>query len=184
MKFLKKLYSFISNGLSGKNTEKPDKEIVFSETKPEKENKTTSARMTESQEITEPLLTISQAAKSNGVTRQAIYFAIKMKRLNAKRENDTWLISESELKDYNTHKYSRTKSRKEGVLIFDKSKGFYSIGEAAKFLGKNTNHIYYLVRMGKLKTHRQGNAIVIQDTELHKYAEFYSEKNKNVLNTG
>jgi excisionase family DNA binding protein len=131
---------------------------------------------TESKEFTEPLLTMSQAARKNGITRQAIFFAIKMKRLDAKKENGTWLISESALKEYSEKKYCRSKSRKEGELIFDKQKGFYSITEAAKILNKNVNHIYYLVRMGKLKTHRQGSAIVIEDKELHNYVEFIGQK--------
>lgn len=129
---------------------------------------------------TERLLTVSQAAKNHGVTRQAIFFAIKMKRLNASKENDTWLICESALKEYFDNKYCRSKSRKQGELIFDKNKGFYSITEAADFLGKNTNHIYYLVRMGKLKSHRQGTAIVIQDVELYKYAELIGKKTDNL----
>lgn len=129
---------------------------------------------------TERLLTVSQAAKNQGVTRQAIFFAIKMKRLNASKENDTWLISESDLKEYFDNKYCRSKSRKQGELIFDKNKGFYSITETAEFLGKNTNHIYYLVRMGKLKSHRQGTAIVIQDIELYKYAELIGKKPENI----
>lgn len=137
-------------------------------------------KIMDSTEITERLLTVSQAAKTHGVTRQAIFFAIKMKRLNAKKENETWLIAESDLKDYVENKYCRSKSTKEGELIFDKSKGFYSIVEAANFLGKNTNHIYYLVRMGKLKSHRQGSAIVIQDVELHHYAESLNKKNATV----
>jgi excisionase family DNA binding protein len=140
-------------------------------------------KLTESKEYTEPMLTMGQAAKINGVTRQAIFFAIKMKRLNAKRENDTWLISESDLKEYNDKKYCRSKSRNDGELIFDKSKGFFSIGEAAKMLNRNTNHIYYLVRMGRLRTHRQGTAIVIKDTELYNHIEFLRNKKKN-LKTG
>ncbi|MFI0477791.1 MAG: helix-turn-helix domain-containing protein [Candidatus Rhabdochlamydia sp.] len=135
-------------------------------------------------QIIVPLLTISQAAKKHGVTRQAIFFAIKMKRLNATKENDTWLLSEKDLKEYSKNKYCRSNSRKEGELIFDKSKGYYSITEAAKFLGKNTNHIYYLVRMGTLKSHRQGASIVIQDVELHKYAEFINQKSEKILKLG
>ncbi len=139
-------------------------------------NDTPLSKINQHKEITERMLTISQCAKKHSVTRQAIFFAIKMQRLNASNETGTWLVSESDLKDYIENRYSRAKSRKEGDLIFDKSKGFYSISEAAKFLGKNTNHMYYLVRMGHLSAHRQGAAIVIQEDELYKYAEFISKK--------
>ncbi len=129
-----------------------------------------------SEEPPEPLFTMAQAAKKNGVTRQAIFFAIKMKRLNARRENNTWLVSGKDLKDYVENKYSRQASKKQGQLVFDKSKGFYSIGEAAKFLNKSTNQVYYLVRMGKIKTHRQGGAIVIHKEELYKICENLNKK--------
>lgn len=170
MKLFSYLKSLVSNDLKNKTKEE---EVVHDS----KEKTAPSvAKMIQSKEITEPMLTISQAAKKNGITRQAIFFAIKMKRLTAKRINDTWLVSESDLKEYAESKYSRSKSRNEGDLIFDKSKGFYSISEAAKYLGKNTNHIYYLVRMGKLQSHRQGTAIVIKDTELYKYSDFINKK--------
>lgn len=141
-------------------------------------------KLNTSMECTEPLLTISQAAKKNGVTRQAIFFAIKMKRLNAKKENDSWLIAEKDLDEYTKTRYTRSKSRKHGELIFDKSKGFFSIAEASKFLNKNTNHIYYLVRMGTLKSHRQGSAIVIQDLEIYKYADMMSKKIEKKVDAG
>lgn len=176
MGLFKQLFSLVVNGL-GKSTEKekvtPDHKVNTSNSPP--------AQLSTSTESTEPMLTISQAAKKNDVTRQAIYFAIKMKRLKAKKENDTWMICECDLREYQESRYCRSKSRKEGELIFDKSKGFYSIAEAAKYLNRNTNHVYYLVRMGRLKTHRQGAAIVIQDTELHKYADFVSKKSSNTL---
>jgi hypothetical protein len=161
-----------------------DKEELIDASNCKEISNKSSAKMTSSKEITEPLLTISQAARKNGVTRQAIFFAIRMNRLNAHRENDTWLITEKDLKEYVDNKYDRSRSRKKGKLIFDKSKGFYSISEAAKFLGKNNNHIYYLVRMGRLKTHRQGNAIVIQDLDLYMHAQFYQKRKNNNLKTG
>lgn len=185
MKLFTHFLSLFSKGLRDNPKEKTkndlDKKFDFQDNQPKDFSSISPPQMTNSQESTEPLLTISQAAKANGVTRQAIYFAIKMKRLNAKQENEIWLISERDLKEYSKTKYTRSKSRKNGELIFDKSKGFYSIYEAAKFLNKNTNHIYYLVRVGKLKTHRQGTAIVIKDTELYKYAEYLKHRSQRDL---
>lgn len=158
-------------------TEKCSKVVQIQEVPEQKEEVAEQlvSKIAKNKEKTERLLTISQAAKDHGVTRQAIFFAIKMKRLNASKENDTWLITESDLKEYFENKYSRSKSRVDGELIFDKSKGFYSISEAADFLGKNTNHIYYLVRMGKIQTHRKGTSIVIQDFDLYKYAQSHDK---------
>lgn len=178
-----KIFNYIKSLFGGTVHKEIQQEVSINECK-ETPQEVPIAKMTESKEITEPLLTVSQAAKKNGVTRQAIFFAIKMKRLNAKKENDTWLIADTDLKQYSESKYCRSKSRKEGELVFDKSKGFYSIAEAAKLLGKNTNHIYYLVRMGTLKSHRQGSAIVIQDIELHQYAELVNKKSEQKMCVG
>ena len=142
----------------------------------EKEILEDNQKIYEIREFTERFLTVSQAAKKNNLTRQAIFFAIKTNRLNAKKENGIWLITEKDLNEYFNQKYSRSKSKREDELIFDKSKGFYSISEAADFLGKKTNHIYYLVRMGKLKSHRRGAAIVIIETDLQSYSEFHTKK--------
>lgn len=177
-----KIFKFIRSLFSEDSSSKEEEKIPILECKEKIGEEPFKSDGTE--EVTERLLTVSQSAKKHGVTRQAIFFAIKMKRLNAKKENNTWLISESDLKDYIDHRYSRSKSRKEGQLIFDKSKGYYSITEVAKMLGKNTNHIYYLVRVGKLNSHRQGNAIVIQDIELHRYMNFIQGNTKKNMITG
>lgn len=177
MKLFKYLKSLISNNIT-----EDIKPQCLPELSKEMAKEPVLPKMTESKEITEPLLTVSQAAKKHGVTRQAIFFAIKMQRLTAKKENDTWLIGESDLKDYFENKYCRSKSRKDDELIFDKSKGYYSISEAAKFLNKNTNHVYYLVRIGTLKSYRQGTAIVIQDIDLYKHSEFIAKKCDKNLN--
>jgi excisionase family DNA binding protein len=179
MKLLNYIKSFINNSLR-----KGSPEALPPDECKENVNPSTPPTMNQSKEFTEPLLTVSQAAKKHGVTRQAIFFAIKMKRLNARKENETWLIAASDLKDYYESKYSRARSIKEGKLIFDKDQGFYSISEAADILGKNMNHVYYLVRMGKLKTHRQGTAIVIQDTELQNYLDFIGKKSDKNMSIG
>jgi len=120
----------------------------------------------------EPMLTVSQAANKKGVTRQAIFFAIRMKRLNATKDKSAqWRIYEKDLEEYCQKKYCRSKTIKHGELVFDKKKGFYSILEVSKILGKPTQHVYYLVRLGRLKSHRQGGSIVIQDKDLYAYRE-------------
>ena len=174
-----KILSYLRSLFGGRNDDKPSSIHCK-----ENENQPIIPLLTNSEEETVPLLTVSQAAKKNGVTRQAIFFAIKMKRLNAKKDNGTWLIAEKDLEEYIKTRYSRSKSRKQGELIFDKSKGFFSISEAAKFLNKNTNQIYYLVRMGILKSHRQGAAIVIQDNEIYKYADNMNIKTHQNIDVG
>jgi excisionase family DNA binding protein len=55
-------------------------------------------------------VTLSEAAKINNVTRQAIYVAIKQKKLRAYKNPTRWIIDLDDLDDYRKMKYSRTKS--------------------------------------------------------------------------
>ena len=82
----------------------------------EKEILEDNQKIYEIREFTERFLTVSQAAKKNNLTRQAIFFAIKTNRLNAKKENGIWLITEKDLNEYFNQKYSRSKSKRETNL--------------------------------------------------------------------
>jgi len=116
-------------------------------------------------------LSISEAAKLNKVTRQAIYVAIKLNKLKAKKETTRWTIHMDDLEDYRRTKYSRTKSTFNGELLFDPSKGYYSVNQAAKMLSVPAQKIYYATRKGALKAHRKGAAWVISIADLKEYAE-------------
>ena len=56
------------------------------------------------------VVSITEAAKINNVTRQAIYVAIKQKKLKASKDAARWTIDLRDLDDYRKQKYSRTKS--------------------------------------------------------------------------
>lgn len=180
MNRFKGFISLMLSTLCGKSTneqvEETSKNILLEEKKFDDPIKIVNSPPPSNVEGAERFLTISQAAKTNHVTRQAIYFAIKMKRLDAKKEGDTWLISSKDLKNYNKNKYSREKSRREGELIFDKDKGFHSISAVAKILRKSLNQVYYLVRVGRIKTHRQGAAIVVKESDLQDFLDIENKK--------
>lgn len=128
----------------------------------------------------EKLVSITEAAKLNKVTRQAIYVAIKLNKLKARKETTRWTIHLDDLEDYRNQKYSRTKSMHNGELIFDKSKGHYSVNQAARMLSVPAQKIYYATRIGALKAHRKGAAWVIQVEDLKEYAT--KNLNKKDLN--
>lgn len=117
------------------------------------------------------LLSITEAAKLNKVTRQAIYVAIKLNKLKAKKETTRWTIHLDDLEEYRKQKYSRTKSMYNGELLFDQTKGHYSVNQAARILGVPAQKIYYATRIGMLKAHRKGAAWVIHVTDLKEYGE-------------
>jgi excisionase family DNA binding protein len=118
-------------------------------------------------------VTLSEAAKINNVTRQAIYVAIKQKKLRAYKNPTRWIIDVDDLAHYRKLKYSRTKSMHNGELIFDNNKGFYSIQQASKMLNVPYQKIYYATRIGLLKATRKGSAWVVHVEDLKDYQENY-----------
>ncbi len=119
------------------------------------------------------VVTITEAARINNVTRQAIYVAIKQKKLKASKDATRWTIHLDDLDEYRKHKYSRTKSMFAGELIFDQRKGFHSINQTAKLLNVPAQKIYYATRIGLLKAHRKGAAWVIHIDDIKEYRNSY-----------
>lgn len=122
------------------------------------------------------VVSITEAAKINNVTRQAIYVAIKQKKLKASKDATRWTIDLEDLENYRKQKYSRTKSMFNGELLFDNNKGFFSINQVAKMLGVPAQKIYYATRVGLMKAHRKGAAWVVHTTEIKMYQENYLGK--------
>lgn len=129
---------------------------------------------------TEKVVSITEAARINNVTRQAIYVAIKQKKLKATKDSTRWTIHLDDLEEYRSNKYSRTKSIFDGELLFDNHKGYYSVGQAAKFLDVPAQKIYYATRVGLLKATRKGAAWVIHIDELKGYQENYLNRKPKV----
>ncbi len=129
---------------------------------------------------TEPegkLVSITEAARLNNVTRQAIYVAIKQGKLEAKKDT-RWSIDPEDLAKYRKQKYSRTKSMFKGELLFDNSKGYYSINQVAQMLNVPAQKIYYATRINQLKSHRKGTAWVIYNEDIQKYKDEYLTKKR------
>jgi len=126
------------------------------------------------------VVSITEAAKINNVTRQAIYVAIKLKKLKAEKKTSRWQINLKDLENYRQQKYSRTKSTFNGELLFDNQKGFYSVNQVAKMLDVPVQKIYYATRVGLLKAHRKGSAWVVHIDDVNEYRENYLNKKKKV----
>src|ERR1700733_12699381 len=125
-------------------------------------------------EVKEPenkVVSITEAAKLNKVTRQAIYVAIKLNKLKARKETTRWTIHLDDLEAYRKQKYSRSKSMFNGELLFDNGKGYHSVNQVARLLGVPAQKIYYATRIGQLKALRKGAAWVIHDQDVKEYAE-------------
>lgn len=122
------------------------------------------------------VVSITEAAKINNVTRQAIYVAIKQKKLKASKDATRWTIDLEDLENYRKQKYSRTKSMYNGELLFDNQKGFYSVNQVAKMLNVPAQKIYYATRVGLMKAHRKGAAWVVHVSDIKLYQETYLNK--------
>ena len=124
------------------------------------------------------VVSITEAARLNKVTRQAIYVAIKQKKLKAQKDATRWTIRLDDLEEYRSNKYSRTKSTFNGELLFYNMQGYYSVNQAAKLLGVPAQKIYYATRVGMLKAFRRGAAWVVKKEDIEQYKEQHlSQKN-------
>ncbi len=125
------------------------------------------------------VVSITEAARINDVSRQAIYIAIKLNKLKAHKETTRWTINLADLEEYRRHKYSRSKSTFNGELLFDNAKGYYSINQVARMLKVPAQKIYYATRTGYLKAVRKGAAWVILEDNIKEYRKsFLNKKNK------
>lgn len=113
------------------------------------------------------LFTLTEAGQYARVTRQAIYVALKAKRLKATKLNNRWKIKKEDLDEYRGNKYNRDLRKQNGELVFDMEKGHFSVPQVCKVLSASLNrpyslnHLYYLIRSGKVKAFRKGYAWVI-----------------------
>lgn len=130
------------------------------------------------------MVSITEAAKLNKVTRQAIYVAIKLNKLKATKATSRWTIDLEDLECYRLQKYSRAKSIHDGELIFDSKKGYYSVNQVSKILGVPAQKIYYATRIGVLKAHRKGAAWVIHSDDIEHYRIEYIEKKRSQRKIG
>lgn len=121
------------------------------------------------------VVSITEAAKINNVTRQAIYVAIKQKKLRATKTS-RWEIDLKDLEEYRKNKYSRAKSTFNGEPLFDNTGGYFSVNQVAKKLGIPAQKVYYATRIGLLKGTRKGAAWVIHEDEIARYRGEYLDK--------
>ncbi len=121
-------------------------------------------------------VSITEAARINNVTRQAIYIAIKLGKLKARKESTRWTIDLNDLEAYRAQKYSRAKSTFDGELIFDNQKGYFSVNQVAKMLQVPAQKVYYATRIGYMKAQRRGAAWVIHTDDIEEYKKNHLTK--------
>lgn len=114
------------------------------------------------------LLTITEASNKFGLTRQAIFFCIRTKRLEAKKIKGCWKFSVNQWNEYRKNRYNRKFSTDEnGDKIYGKEKGVYSPSMVAEMLGVNTQRIYYLIKCKIIPFDRIGHKYLITKETIH-----------------
>lgn len=122
-------------------------------------------------------VSVTEAAKIKGVTRQAVYLAIRLGRLKAYRHEERWRIFRKDLDKYNNNRYSRLyHSTVDGEPVFDEDKGYFSVDRAAQLIGIDTQKLYYAIRSGKMKATRKRAAWVVNVEDLFRYQAKYLKK--------
>lgn len=116
--------------------------------------------------------TVPQAAKSQNVTRQALYLAIRENKLKTFKDhkNDRLLVLQSDLKRYVDNKYSR-KERAffEGKPLYDEKAGELTMQMAADRIGVDRQTLYHACRKGMLKYIRRSTAMIVREEDLNSY---------------
>jgi hypothetical protein len=114
------------------------------------------------------VMRLSQIAEYGHVTRQAIYKAITLKCLKAIKKGKYWQIKLSDYEEYRADRHNPSNRKFEGELVFDLSKGHYSLQQVCKVFSVTLNraynlqHLYYLIRRGELKAYKTGYSWVIK----------------------
>ena len=113
------------------------------------------------------LLTITEAAEYSRVSRQAVYVALKDKRLLGFQRKNKWFVRRADLDYYRSQKYIGDNRKNAGKKIFNLEEGRYSVHQVAKFMAAGLgrpytmNRVYFLLMKGRLKALRVGAAWVI-----------------------
>ena len=121
------------------------------------------------------VVNISEAAKANRVTPQALYFAIKHHKLRAAKKAKIWTTTLAALEEYKRSKYAR---REEGKSMFDNSKGIYSVNQTADLLKLKPYKVHYAIHSGKLKAERRNYNWVINIQDIAAYQDNYLNKKR------
>ena len=127
--------------------------------------------------MNETLLTLHEAAKEGKVTRQAIYAAIRLKKLPARKVGSKWYVCPKDLETYRVNKYDRSNRKIDGELVFDPKKGECTVHEAAAIIHRELHipyspqNVYYMLRCGILRGYRKGAAWIVKIEDLNDYLQ-------------
>lgn len=119
--------------------------------------------------------TLQECADYGNVGRQAIYCAIKIRRLKATKNGKNWSIKCSDYEDYRLNKFNRSLKVRDGVHIYDAEAGRFTPTQACQLLQHLLNRpfpkakIYYEMRLGRLESVKNSAAYVVHRQAIETY---------------
>ena len=124
------------------------------------------------------MFTISSAAREYDVSRQAITLIIRNKRLNAIKKKHRWSFTQEDWEKYQSSRYDRRYSKRNGKLLYNPENGIISPRMLANELNVHIQHIYYLIRTGKIPVKRSKSAYVINRNDIPNIHEIVRASHK------
>ena len=112
---------------------------------------------------------MAEAGKYLGIGRHAVWNAVNCKRLNAYKNDRKWAFTLKDLEDYKKRRHDRAFSTVNGEPLYDKSKGEFSIKEAAEILSCDPQHLYYAARTNKLRTSKKRCSWIVNTEDIVEY---------------
>jgi hypothetical protein len=123
---------------------------------------------------TDGLVTLEECAKYAHVSRQAVAYALRKKRIKAVKKDRKWYIKKEDYDTFRLNRASRNDVVKDGKRVFDPNLGNYSVEQVTSIINMETNRsisIQYIYRMlwsGKLKATRNEWSWVIHKDEINR----------------
>lgn len=109
---------------------------------------------------------VSEVAKKEYLTRQAVYLAIHKKNLKASKFNGHWIINKSDVSEWKKNKHSRQRRIIDGKPLF--SDEYLDVKRSAEIKKCPTQSIYYAIYNKKLNAQLIANQYVIHIDDLEK----------------
>ena len=114
----------------------------------------------------EELISVTEACKRFGITRQALFICIRSKRLKAEKIKNRWYFTAKAWNDYVNSKYSREYSIRDGLNMYDIKNGVLSPSMVSEQFGLEKQQIYYLLRKGVIPDKRMGCAYILSKNDV------------------
>jgi excisionase family DNA binding protein len=134
------------------------------------------------------LLSITEAAKYARIGRQAIWIAIKNKKLKAIKKGRLWRIKPEDIDAYRKNKYNREARTINGEPVYNIEEGLYSVQHVARIFSHVLkrpfltvrNFIYSKLHSGNLPSFKKGASWIITKEDAEALLKKELEKNEDM----